>query len=293
MVNVKSRIMSSYKAVVPIAGKGTRLEPITKVVPKALFPMVDRSKKVRAVLQVLLEEIGQVGIEDVAVIISPGQKNTVKAYLDVIRELNARTLPSRICFLEQKEPRGFGDAVIRAREFVNDEPFLLLLGDHIHISNPGKPSCVYQVVEAFRRGNHRAVVGMYDVDESVLHTMGIASGKLIEDRIFRCTEFIEKPSLDLAKARLTMDELPNGRYLGHCGIYVFDAKIFSCLEQERLAVGHSGGEIELAAAQARLLQKYPEDYYLYWIEGRAYDMGTPEGYLRTFAAFGGIDAVKA
>ena len=138
MVKVKSRIMSSYKAVVPIAGKGTRLEPMTKVVPKALFPMVDRSKKVRAVLQVLLEEIGQVGIEDVAVIISSGQKNTVKAYLDVIRELNARTLPSRICFLEQKEPRGFGDAVSRAREFVNDEPFLLLLGDHIHISNPGK-----------------------------------------------------------------------------------------------------------------------------------------------------------
>ena len=104
MVDEKSLAMSSFKAVVPIAGKGARLEPMTKVVPKALFPMVDRSKKVRTVLQVLLEDIAQVGIEDVAVITSPDQKNIVKAYLDVIHEINDGTLPSHICF--QTTPQG-------------------------------------------------------------------------------------------------------------------------------------------------------------------------------------------
>lgn len=136
------------------------------------------------------------------------------------------------------------------------------------------------------------MVGVHGVDESVIHTMGVATGVLVEERVFRCTEFVEKPDQGTEKRRLRTKGLPEGQYLAHCGIYIFDAEIFDFLEKERFHVEASGKEVELATAQLALLQRHPESYYLYRIEGKAYDIGNPEGYLRAFTAIGGMDSER-
>ena len=260
--------------------------PITSVLPKALFPIVDRAKRVRAVLHVLLEDLTRAGIDQICMIVSPGQEVMIRMYLDAIRL--AKT-PTSIHFVEQSEPQGFGHAVMQAGEFVGGKPFLLLLGDHAHLARKGQISCVRQVIEAFQKqAGCRAMIGMHDVDESVVHTMGTAAGVPVKDRLFRCGGFVEKPDAETARKCLRTEVLPEGKYLAHCGIYGFDAEVFECLQEESQAAGQSGGEIELAAAQLRLLQRHRDSYYLYWIEGKAYDMGNPEGYLRTFAAMAGF-----
>jgi len=100
---------------------------------------------------------------------------------------------------------------------------------------------------------------------------------------------VEKPDQDTARRLLRTNGLPEGRYLAHCGIYLFDAEIFDCLEEEQFQVESSQKELELAAAQLALLRRHPESYNLYHIEGKAYDTGNPEGYLRALGAVGRFD----
>lgn len=266
--------------------------PLTIVMPKALFPLVDRYRCVKAILHALLEEVWEAGINTVCIVVSPGQEGVVRQYLDAAMDSCGPSLPLEISFVEQREPRGFGDAVLQAKGFVGEEPFVLLLGDHVQISSSGQPPCILQVVEAFRKMGPKAMIGVHDVDEAVIHTMGVVTGSLVEERIYRCTDFVEKPDRETAQRRLRTEGLPEGRYLAHCGIYIFDPEIFGCLQEEESQVEESGKELELAAAQVRLLQRYPESYYLYRIEGKAYDMGNPEGYLRAFTAIGGMDSER-
>ena len=279
--------MKIHKAVIPIAGKGTRLLPLTGVLPKALFPLVERNKGIRAVLHVLLERLYEAGIEDIAVIISPGQEKMVRDYVKIARANDGLSLPSDIHFIEQEQALGFGDAVFQTREFVGSDPFVLLLGDHIQEPGKGAKPCLLQVIEAFERIECKAMIGVHDVEESVLDTVGIAAGVTVEDRIYRCVDFMEKPGIANARKRLKTVGISNDRYLGHCGIYVLGAEIFDCLALERERSLKEGAEIELAAAQEMLLRQYPEEYYLYWIEGRAYDMGHVQAYLETLMAIGG------
>jgi len=281
------------KAIIPIAGQGARLTPMTSVLPKALFPVVDFPNQVRAVLHVLLADVASAGIDQVCVIVSPGQESMIRTYLAAVRLGDERELAASIDFVEQAEPRGFGHAVMQAEAFVANDPFILLLGDHLHIAPRGHVSCLNQIVEAFQSQNGcQAMIGMHDVDECVVHTMGTAAGAPLKDRLFRCKRFVEKPDVETAREHLGTPTLPTGKYLAHCGIYGFTAEIFNCLEEESRLVGKSRREIELAAAQVRVLQRHPESYYLYWIEGKAYDMGNPEGYARTFAAFSGLTHTK-
>jgi UTP--glucose-1-phosphate uridylyltransferase len=264
--------------------------PLTNAVPKVLFPFVDKGSSVKAVLHVLLEEVREAGIDDARIVVSLGQKAIVRRYLDAVQDYGKVSLPAEISFIEQEKPRGFGDAVLCTKHFVDAKPFVLLLGDHIHLSSPGESSCISQVVEAFGKVKPKAMIGVHDVDEAVIHTMGVAAGTPVRERIYRCARFLEKPDRETARQQLCTKGLPEGRFLTHCGIYVFDAEIFDCLEQEKSQIGQSGKELELAAAQARLLQRYPDSYYLCRIHGRAYDMGNPEGYLKAFAAMAGINA---
>ena len=258
--------------------------PLTSAVPKALFPLVDQCKSVKAILHVLLEEVREAGIDDTCIVIAPGQEDIVGQYLDVVRHSCGASLPSHIKFIEQRETKGFGDAVLQAKDYVGKEPFVLLLADHVRISNAAQPSCISQVVGAFRETRPKAMVGVHDVDEAMIHTMGVMAGFPVAERVFRCMEFVEKPDRAIARQRLRTEGLADGRYLAHCGIYIFRAEIFDCLQEEASEINESSKELELAAAQVRLLQRYPESYYLCRIDGSAFDMGNPEGYVRAFTA---------
>lgn len=261
--------------------------PLTSVVPKALFPLVETDGRIKAVLHVILEEVRDAGIDEMCIIVSPGQEEMIRRYLDAARNFYGEMLPAEISFAEQSNPKGFGDAVLEAKHFIGAEPFVLLLGDHIHLSCSGRASCISQVVKAFDTVGPKAMIGVHDVDEAIIHTMGVAAGTLIEERVYHCTEFVEKPDRETARRRLRTQGLPEGRYLAHCGIYIFDAEIFGCLQEEG---ENSNRELELAAAQGRLLQRYPESYYLCHIDGMAYDTGNPEGYLSAFTTLTGMDS---
>lgn len=274
--------------IIPVAGKGTRLLPQTSVLPKPLFPLVGRNDRVTCVLHVILAQVRAAGIARVALIVSPGQAEMISQYFGSLAPPARDLLPAEITTIEQTTARGFGDAVLCGREFAGDEPVAVLLGDHVHVAAAGRPCCLRQVTEAFADTGGVAMIGVHEVGIEEVAKVGLVRGGHLEGSVYRCLDFVEKPNADVARGRLRTPDLATDRFLGHCGIYVFSPEIFTYLEQDR-AHGGSTGEIELAAAQAKLLQDHPDGYNLYKIDGRAYDMGTPSGYRRTLIAFADLE----
>jgi len=223
-------------------------------------------------------------IDDVALVVLPGQKDLFKRYLSCLSDYDRLQIPSHITYVEQPEPLGFGDAVLKARNFVGKEPFVLLLGDHVHVANVGTDTCLAQVLNAFAAFGGKTMVGVHRVPASELDKVGVVKGKPLSDGVFHCVDFIEKPDLKVARKRLSTPGLPPDVFLGHCGIYAFTPRIFDCLLDEERYVANHGGEVELAGAQARLLEKFPDTYYLMEISGRAYDTGVPTGYFHAMLA---------
>ncbi len=277
------------RVILPVAGKGTRLMPETSVLPKPLFPLVGRNDRVTCVLHVILKEIHAAGIARVALIVSPGQAEMIARYLDSLGPGARRSLPADVVTIEQTAPRGFGDAVWRGRAFTEGRSFAVLLGDHIHVTTPGEPCCLRQVTEAFEKTGGVAMVGVHKVGIQEVGKVGLVKGAGLGGRVYRGVDIVEKPDPATARQRLRTPGLAPDSFLGHCGIYVFSPEVFVCLEREEQDQQGTSVEIELAAAQSRLLRDHPQDYYLYEVAGRTYDMGTPSGYRRTLMAFADID----
>ena len=270
------------KAIIPVAGLGTRMRPVSTVVPKAMLPLVDAQGRVRTVAHVILAEAAAAGVDTALLVVSPPHAEMIERYFADLGAAERSDLPG-IEYAVQETPGGFGRAVLCGRGFLAAEPFLLLLGDHVHVAAPGEPACSAQVVRAFEGAAAAAVVGMQPVGAEELSRVGVARGEPVDGRLYRCTDFVEKPDEPTARQRLVTPGLEEGTYLAHCGIYAFGPEILTCLA-ELGAAGPADGEVGLADAQAVLLQRRPEDYLLYRIAGRACDTGTPEGYAATQAA---------
>ena len=162
---------------------------------------------------------------------------------------------------------------------------MLLLGDHVYVRADDQPPCTVQVARAFDCSNGAAMVGVQLVSTEELPRVGVARGVQIKRDLYRCTRFIEKPDLATARLQLATSGLSEDTFLAHAGIYVFSPEIFDCLSQISTNAQKTGQEIELADAQTVLLKKHPEEYFLCKIAGRAYDVGTPLGYVEALAAF--------
>lgn len=272
------------KALVPIAGLGTRVGPLARAVPKALFPLVDDQGRVRPVVQIIMDEAISAGIERLGLIVSPAHVDLLRRYFTAARKEMDRDPAEWVEYITQPSPAGFGEAVARGAHFVGDEPFMLLLGDHVHRQTPGARPCAQQVAEAHDKLGGLAVVGMQCVGADELPKVGACRGEPVHNNYYRCAEFIEKPSLDMARKRLVTPGLPPDQYLAHCGIYIFTPEIFQCLTRLTLTDRPMGQEIQLADAQTMLLAEHPKDYFLVRIDGHSYDTGSPEGYLAAQAA---------
>ena len=273
------------KALIPVAGRGTRLMPVTSVVPKAMFPLVDGRNNIRSVLHVICQQAASAGIESIGIVVSPWQRAMVQEYFKAVKQSNPDGLTGHIEYLVQPSPKGFGDAVMQATDFIGDEPFMLLLGDHIYVEDQNKPPCPAQVVMAFESVGGVAMIGMQPVPTEELSRVGVATGSEINKGIYRCYDFIEKPDPVTAQQRLITQGLSECSFLAHCGIYIFTPEIFACLQQLGNMIKTPDKEIELAEAQNMLLKRYPNKYYLCKIDGRAHDIGTPEGYALSQTAF--------
>ncbi len=278
--------MTVRKAIIPTAGRGIRLRPWTFGCPKAMLPLVDARGRIRPVLHWILAEAAAAGISEAALIVSPQQCEVFERYLPAVRNAGANGLPERVEIIIQPAPAGFGDAVLRGRSWAAGESAVaVMLGDHVY-THGSSGSCLGQLLKGHDPAASAATVGMQVVGAEELLRVGVARGEPIpgaDERVYLCKELVEKPSLQLAGERLVTPGLPEGKYLGHAGLYVFSPEIFDVLSS--LASAGTGGELEMTDAQAELLRRHPRGCRLVLLDGSAHDTGTPAGYADTFAAF--------
>jgi UTP--glucose-1-phosphate uridylyltransferase len=263
--------MEIRKAVIPAAGLGTRFLPVTKSMPKEMLPIIDKP-----VIQYVVEEAIDAGIDDIIIITGRG-KRAIEDYFDAAPELEMRLSHQHkeetlsrlkkitdfpgIHYIRQKEPRGLGDAILKAEKHVGNEPFAVLLGDDI-IANTR--SCTGQLMSVFTRFN-ASVISVEKVPPEKVSSYGIIKGSAIEPDLFAIEDIIEKPPASLAPSNL-----------GAVGRYIFVPEIFDCLKNTSPGVGN---EIQLTDAIRLLLKEHP--VYGYKFKGKRYDTGDKLGYIET------------
>ncbi len=282
---------------IPAAGFGTRLFPASKATKKELFPVIDRDGIAKPAILLIVEEALQAGIEEIIIIV---QKDDLPEFQDFFntqisienynklpphfQEYSRRILEigKRIKFVVQQAQEGFGHAVYSARAEIGDEPFLLMLGDHLYRSN-SSTSCAQQLVDAFQQ-HGKSVVGLRVTPETMIANFGTAGGVWIEDNLLlNITEFAEKPTMEYAHSNLRIPALPEDQYLTVFGQYILKPEVFDFLELNITNNVRERGEFQLTSALDRLRQT---DGFLGLImDGRRYDIGLPDYYLDTLASF--------
>jgi UTP--glucose-1-phosphate uridylyltransferase len=285
------------KAVITAAGRGTRQYPASTAVQKEMFPLVDRDGLTKPVIQIIGEEAIDSGIEQICIITQPGEESIYRDYFrrlddDMIKAFRGKNwaileseklgaFGERLHFAEQQTPEGFGHAVFQAKTFVGDEPFLLLLGDHVYISDI-KDRCARQIIKVFEQYMLDAVTGVQPTVERLLHHFGTIRGAPIDASrgIFRAELIVEKPSIEMAREQLATPGLPAGNYLAHFGMHVFSPQIFDSLEFLIRNNVRQNNEIQLTAAQEHLRQ-HSDKYWAVVTQGQRYDTGIPYGLMET------------
>ncbi len=285
------------KAVITAAGRGTRQYPASTAVQKEMFPLVDRDGLTKPVIQIIGEEAIDAGIEEICIITQPGEESLYREYfkrLDnervkgfrgkdwaILESEKLQAFGERLHFAEQASPEGFGHAVYQARKFVGDEPFLLLLGDHVYISDV-KDRCATQLIKVFEQYMLDAATSVQPTVERLLHLFGTIRGAPIEPArgIYKAELIIEKPTIEIAREKLTTPGLPAGNYLAHFGQHVFSPAIFDSLEYLIKNNLRERNEFQLTAAQEHLRQQ-TDKYWVVHVQGQRYDTGIPYGLMET------------
>lgn len=252
--------MEIKKAVVTVAGQSQRTLP--------LQTLVDRDGASKTALCIIIEEILQAGIGEICLVIHPGDQPAYAAA--------AGPHVSRLQFVEQTAPLGYGHAVHCAREFTGAAPFLLLVGDHLYVSGAQK-RCAQQLVE-MAAAEHCAVSAVQATHESKLPHYGAVGGRLIPNRkgLYEITEVLEKPTPTVAEQKIIVPGLRAGHYLCFFGMHVLTPAVMDLLGQA-VAARAGQGTVTLSAALAKLAAR--ERYLACELQGRRYDIGLKYGLL--------------
>jgi len=268
--------VSLTKAVIPAAGMGTRFLPATKSQPKEMLPIVDTP-----VMQYVVEEAVSAGLDDVLIITGRGKRSIEDHFdynpelevllerkdkaqlLDVIRGIADM---ADLHYIRQKNPRGLGHALLHAQRHVDDEPFVVLLGDTL-MWGPGD-SCTRQLVEAYNR-LRRPLVAVERVDPDKTGRYGIIEGEEVEPGLYRLKRLIEKPDPDEAPSTLAI-----------AGRYLLEPSIFDAINR---AERQRDGEIGLTPGLNHLAQQ--GEVYAMLFDGRRYDIGNRLDYVTTTVEF--------
>lgn len=269
--------MKITKAVIPAAGFGTRVLPATKAMPKEMFPIVDKPT-----IQYIVEEAVNAGITDILIITNRGkgimedhfdrapeletalEKGGKDEFLKIVRDISDM---ANITFIRQKEMKGLGHAVLRAKSFIGNEPFAVMYGDGvIH----GKTPAIKQLIDVYGEYGE-GVLGVTKVPESEIHKYGSLQVEPLHDNVFKCTDMIEKPQ--------TKEEVMSLYSISdRC---VLPAEIFEILERTKPG---RGGEIQLTDAMREIAITKGMTAIQY--EGKRYDMGNKFGILQACIEIG-------
>lgn len=262
--------MKIRKAIIPIAGKGTRFLPATKEIAKEIIPIINVP-----MIHYIVQEACEAGIEQVIFVTASG-KFAVEDYFDRNQELEAflernnkmkeldliRRIGSMmdVTSVRQKEQLGLGHAVLCAKNMIGDEPFAVLLGDDIVIN---KNPAIKQLMDCSMINGGAPVIGVMEVPKAETNKYGIVSGEIVDEKTLRMTGMVEKPKPEDAPTNLATP-----------GRYVLTPEIFKILE--KIPRG-AGNEYQLTDAINVLCQQ--RDVFAYRFEGERYDTGNVHGYL--------------
>ena len=266
------------KAVLPVAGMGTRFLPATKAVPKEMLPVVDKP-----VVQYAVEEAREAGIEQFIFVTGRG-KNIIEDHFDHAYELEAllkerektkeldsllESLPESgsVSFTRQQKPLGLGHAVWCARHFIGDEPFAVLLPDDLLV---GKPGALKQMVKAYNEVGGGAVIAAEERPKAEIHRYGVIAPGATNGNIIEVKGMVEKPPAEKAPSLLRI-----------VGRYILPSSVFTELDRKEKG---AGGEIQLTDSMQRLIGRQP--FHAVKVEGAWYDCGDKVGFLQANIAVG-------
>ena len=291
------------KAIIPVAGFGTRLYPATRCLKKDFFPIPCPDGMVRPVILILLEELIQSGIEDICLVLGSDEERQL--YRDFFErplssehfnKLNAESqeyenrildIGKHLHYVTQKEKRGFGHAVYQAAGFAKGEPVLLMLGDTLSRSLTNKP-CALQLIEAYERYN-KLLLGVYPVPLSTVSHFGIMSGvwEDKDERVLRVKTFVEKPKASYAEEFLGVkNKAGDKEYCSVFGQYILTPEVFMQLREdiaEADAAGDKTKEIELTSALEAVRSR--SGMIGLRLKGLRYDMGNPAALVETVTEY--------
>jgi UTP--glucose-1-phosphate uridylyltransferase len=267
--------MKVRKAVIPVAGLGTRFLPASKAIPKEMLTIVDRPT-----IQYIVEEVVASGIDQVILVTREG-KSAIENHFDynfeldtLLRENNKDVLCEELCNLSnlidivsvrQKQPLGLGHAILATKNVVGNEPFVVVLGDDLVVSD--KPCC-QQMMELFEKTNE-SIIAVQRVPYEETSHYGIVEGRPEGERTYRVEKLIEKPGPGTTESNMAI-----------IGRYILQPDIFELLEQTTPGYG---GEIQLTDALQALAEKRP--MHAYEFIGTRYDAGDKLGYLKAIVAY--------
>lgn len=268
--------MKVRKAIIPAAGLGTRLLPNTKSIPKEMLPLVDKP-----VLQYIVEEAVSAGVEQILIITNRG-KSPIEDYFDYAPDLESRLIAdgkekeagiiravadmADVYFVRQKETKGLGHAVWRAKSFVGDEPFAVLLGDDIMLS---ETPVLKQLVDAAEKNSCSAIAIREFPGEEICKYSSVKLEEQLGEGVYRIGDMNEKPTME--------EKLSNYAIMGR---YVLTPAIFDILEHT--APGRNN-EIQLTDGMRQLC--HVEPMCAVDFEGKRYDTGNLKGYLESIIDF--------
>ncbi|MDO5714642.1 MAG: UTP--glucose-1-phosphate uridylyltransferase GalU [Tissierellia bacterium] len=266
--------MEIKKAIIPVAGFGTRMFPLTKTIPKEMLPVYNRPA-----IQYIIEEAVDSGIEKI-LLITRGDKDSIEDHFDIQNhwlnrlsgkqkdeEHRIRCILDRcnIFYKRQGEIKGLGHAILQGASFVDDEYFAVLLGDDvIYDEDP----CIGQLIRVFEK-YQSSIIGTKRVSKNEVFKYGVIDGVEKEKGITQIHEIIEKPSVEATKNNLVTQ-----------GRYILSPKIFEILKKIKPGVDD---EIQLTDALDQLAKK--ESMYSYEFKGKRYDLGNELGILKAFIEF--------
>ena len=286
------------RAIIPVAGFGTRLFPVTKSLKKDFFPVLDRDGILKPVLLILLEQLVEAGIENICLVIGEDEQYIYDSFFTKLTTEHYEKLPlekrkyedliqnlkNKITYVYQKERKGFGHAVYQCRDFTKDEPVLLLLGDMIYHSNQDK-NCMEQMIDTYEITN-LPVISMHTVPKIDVVHYGIMTGQWEnkEENLLKITNIKEKPTVDYAQDFLNVPtKSSDENYYAVFGQYVLTKEVFVELKNNIDNNVTENGEIQLTSALEQVRKQIGLIGYV--VDGKSYDIGIPDQYIKTIENF--------
>ena len=263
------------KAVLPVAGFGTRFLPASKAIPKEMLPIIDKP-----LIQYAVEEAINIGVNEIIFITSP-EKYSIKKHFDknmhfesrlkisgkteMIKELNPAIFSGiKFHYIDQKEQNGLGHAILQAQEAIGDNSFAVLLPDDLFFS---EEACLDQLLNSYQETNS-SVIAVNKIGKEEIHKYGVIKPGEIKNKSIKIADIVEKPSFENAPSDIAV-----------CGRYIFKPSIFKFLNTTNF---DKSGEIQLTDAIKALLKE--EDVYARTYEGEKYDCGSKKGFVHATIA---------